>query len=112
MKESKITTKRLFPIGINEVEDKIVVIRGVPVIADADVAMLYGVETREINQAVRNNPDKFPTHYMFDLTLSELHFLRSKKLTTNVSAKSRNPTKVFSERGLYLHHPQKQHQEN
>ena len=45
---------------INEVEAKIVEIRGIPVIADADVAALYGVETRVVNQAVRNNPDKFP----------------------------------------------------
>ena len=92
----------ILPVAIQEVEDKIVVIRGVPVIADADVAALYGVKTKEVNQAVYNNPDKFPLAYMFELSMSELRDLRSKILTTNVSLKNRNPTKVFSERGLYM----------
>ena len=63
---------------------------------------MNGVETREINQAVRNNRDKFPTSYMFELSKSELNDLRSKILTTNVSSKSRSTTKVFTERGLYM----------
>ena len=42
------------------VENKIVDIQGKKAIIDSDVAELYGVETREINQAVKNNPDKFP----------------------------------------------------
>ena len=75
----------ILPMLMEQVEDKIAVIRNVDVIADADVAALYGVETREINQAVRNNRDKFPTSYMFDLSNSELHDLQSKILTTNVS---------------------------
>ena len=66
------------------------------------MAALYGVETREINQAVRNNRDKFPTSYMFELSNNELNDLRSKILTTNVSSKSRSTTKVFTERGLYM----------
>ena len=89
-------------INIQKVEDKIAVIRNLEVIADADVAALYGVQTKEVNQAVRNNPDKFPEHYMFELSKSELRDLRSKILTTNVSAKSRSTTKVFTERGLYM----------
>ena len=63
---------------MKEVEDKIAVIRNQEVIADADVAALYGVLTKEVNQAVRNNPDKFPMHYMFELTSNELQHLRSK----------------------------------
>ena len=43
-----------------EVKNSIVFIRDTPVITDADVASLYGVETKHINQAVRNNPEKFP----------------------------------------------------
>ena len=92
----------VFPVSIREVEDKITVIRGIPVIADADVAALYGVKTKEVNQAVYNNPDKFPPNYTFELNVSELQDLRSKILTTNVSLMNRNPTKVFSERGLYM----------
>lgn len=72
------------------------------VIADADVAALYGVQTKEVNQAVRNNPDKFPARYMFELNKSELQDLRSNVLTTNVSPMSRSTTKVFTDRGLYM----------
>ena len=92
----------ILSVLMEQVEDKIAVIRNVDVIADADVAALYGVETREINQAVRNNRDKFPSTYMFELSNNELHDLRSKILTTNVSSKSRSTTKVFTERGLYM----------
>ena len=92
----------LLPALMKEVEDKIVVIRNQEVIADADVAALYGVETREVNQAVKNNQDKFPTHYMFELSSSELRDLKSKILISNVSPNNRKSTKVFTERGLYM----------
>jgi phage regulator Rha-like protein len=102
MKDLVTKDTDVLPVSIKEVEDKIAVIRNQEVIADADVAFLYGVQTKEVNQAVRNNPDKFPEHYMFELTSSELRDLRSKILTTNVSAMNRNTTKVFTERGLYM----------
>lgn len=92
----------LLPSLMREVEDKIAVIRNQEVIADADVAALYGVETKRINEAVRNNPDKFPEAYMFTLIDSELHDLRSKISSTNLSVMNRNSTKVFTERGLYM----------
>ncbi len=85
-----------------KVESKIIVIRNVEVIADADVADLFGVSTKDVNQAVRNNPDKFREDYMFSLNNNELQFLRSKILTTKVSSKSRAKTKVFTEKGLYM----------
>ena len=78
------------PVLYTEVASKIATIRQQAVIADADVAELYGVETRRINEAVRNNPDKFPIDYMFPLTDSELRELRSKISTTKVSKKSRS----------------------
>jgi len=102
MSDSKRKKQVVFPVGINEVEDKIAVIRGQQVIADADVAVLFGVETKEVNRAVRNNPDKFPSRYMFELNISELRDLRCKISSTNVSAMNRNSTKVFTERGLYM----------
>lgn len=86
----------------SDVAARIAVIRGLPVIADADVADLFDVETRRINEAVKNNPNKFPKHYMFELIKSELRTLRSKISTTKVSSKSRSVTKVFTERGLYM----------
>lgn len=87
---------------IPRIEELIAIIRGFKVIADADIAVLYGVKTKEVNQAVANNPGKFPSDYSFTLTDSELCDLRSNILTTNVSGKSRNPTKVFTEKGLYM----------
>ena len=101
---SKIVKKDsdLIPLSMKEVEDRIAVIRNVEVIADADVAALYGVETKRVNEAVKNNPDKFPAHYMFELSKSELSDLRSKISSTKISTKSRTSTKVFTERGLYM----------
>ena len=74
----------LLPALMHEVEGKIAVIRNLEVIADADVAELYGVETKRINEAVKNNPDKFPASYMFTLNKSELLDLRSKISSTNL----------------------------
>lgn len=94
--------KEMGVIPFEDVESKIAVIRKMEVITDADVAFLYGVETKRVNEAVKNNPDKFPANYMFELTTSELGDLRSKFSSTNVSAMNRNSTKVFTERGLYM----------
>ena len=102
MKDLTMNETNMLPISIKDVEDKIAVIRGVEVIADADVAALYGVETREVNQAVRNNVDKFPERYMFELSKSELHDLKSKILISKVSDNNRKPTKVFTECGFYM----------
>lgn len=56
---------------IATVEDKIITLRNQQVIIDADVAELYGVDTRDINKAVKNNPEKFPEGYIFVLDSSE-----------------------------------------
>ena len=53
---------------LEQVRQKIVLVRGCQVILDSDVAALYGVETREINQAVRNNPENFQTAMCLNLT--------------------------------------------
>lgn len=94
--------KALLPVSLEEVQSKIVLVRNQNVISDADIANLYGVETKRINEAVRNNPDKFPEDYMFALTSEELQNLRTKISTTNISAKSRTMPKVFTEKGLYM----------
>ena len=87
---------------ILDVKSKMIVVRGESVLLDRDVAALYGVETKHINQAVRNNPGRFPEGYVIELCASELQDLRSKFLTANISPKSRVPPKVFTERGLYM----------
>lgn len=103
-KESSIVkqTTELNPKLLADVRDSIVVIRDIPVIADADVANLYEVETKRVNEAVRNNPDKFPEDYMFVLSSEEVAVLRSKISTTKLSSKSRTLPKVFTEKGLYM----------
>ncbi|MDR2206662.1 MAG: ORF6N domain-containing protein [Flavobacteriaceae bacterium] len=88
-------------IKFNQVEDKILNIRNRNVLLDSDVAELYDVQTKEINQAVKNNPNKFPKGYIFEIDNEELASLRSKFLTTNL-AKTRVNPKVFTEKGLYM----------
>ena len=87
------------PIAYSDVERLIVNVRGQPVIVDADVAKLYGVATKRVNEAVRNNPEKFPADYMFALTADELSDLRSKISSAKVSSKSRALPKAFTEKG-------------
>lgn len=89
-------------VGIKEVESLIIELRGQKVLLDRDVAALYGVETRHVNQAVRNNPEKFPEGFIFDLIDKEIQYLRSKNSTANLSVKTRSVPKAFTERGLYM----------
>ena len=84
------------------VRQRIIPFRDSEAILDADVAELYGVKTKEINQAVRNNPEKFPIGYVLELNEQEFADLRSKSLTANISPKSRVLPKAFTEKGLYM----------
>jgi phage regulator Rha-like protein len=88
-------------VKFDDVQKHIVQIKGKDVILDYAVAELYGVQTKEINQAVRNNPRKFPKGYVFQIDNKELADLRSKFLTTN-HPKSRVMPKAFTEKGLYM----------
>ena len=65
------TDEVLMPISMEDVQDKIIVLRGEPVILDRDVAELYGVQTKEINQAVKNNLRKFPKGYILSVEEEE-----------------------------------------
>ncbi len=83
-------------VHFEDVRDKIFTLRDQKVILDFAVAELYGVETREINQAVKNNPGKFPEGWTFELTKTELEDLQSKILTTNLpNPKSRVSPKAY-----------------
>ena len=88
---------------INEqnIQNKIYTIRGMPVMLDRDLALLYGVETKRVNEAVKNNPNKFPTDFMFKLSDDEFKDLRSKISTTNFAKVRTNP-KAFTEQGVYM----------
>ncbi len=87
---------------MDEVKTKLITVRNQQVLLDADVAAIYGVETKEVNQAVKNNPEKFQNNYVFRIDNEELKYLRSKFLTANISSKSRTLPAVFTEKGLYM----------
>lgn len=87
---------------MTEVKNSLILVREMAVMTDANVAALYGVETKRINEAVRNNPEKFPEDYMFVLTKEETEILRSKFSSAKSSSKSRFLPKVFTENGLYM----------
>ena len=89
-------------VTYSEIESSIIEIRGQRVILDADVARLYHVETKRVNEAVRNNPDKFPQGYILELGKEDIDDLRSKFSTANLSTKSRVLPKAFTEKGLYM----------
>jgi len=86
---------------IENLKALLVELRGENVLLDSDVALVYGVETKRVNEAVKNNPDKFPTDYMFELNGAEFSDLRSKKSTTKY-AMTRVAPKAFTEKGLYM----------
>jgi hypothetical protein len=97
-------------INFNIIEKQIINLRNIPVILDYDVAKIYGVETRDINKAVKNNPDKFPDNYIFVISKEELEFLRGNISTANLQgniptanlSKTRVLPKAFTEKGLYM----------
>ena len=92
-------------VNFDTVKDMIITVRNQQVIVDSDVAKLYGVETKRINEAVKNNPEKFPTGYVMELSEEEHHFLRSKISTLEKSGKGQHVkylSKVFTEKGLYM----------
>lgn len=70
-----------------EVKSRMLIIRNKQVIPDSDVAKLYGIETKAVNQAVKRNADKFPSDYMFHLEKEDVEHLRSQNVTANISAK-------------------------
>jgi len=88
-------------IKIEDVQNKIVEIQGQKVFLDSDVAEIYAVETKRINEAVRNNPDKFPYGYIVELSKNEWDLLKSKFSTSKRGGKVKIP-KAFPEKGLYM----------
>jgi len=88
-------------IKFENLQDRIIEIRDQKVLLDADVAQIYGVETKRINEAVKNNPDKFPTGYVIELDKMEWDGLKSKFSTSIKGGKVKLPS-AFPEKGLYM----------
>jgi hypothetical protein len=86
------------------IERSILLIRGQKVLLDMDLAALYGVETKVLNQAVRRNLARFPADFMFQLTKAELKNWRSQFVTSNPGAKMglRRPPYEFTEQGVAM----------
>ena len=93
-------------VKFESVKDKIVQLRGQDVILGFAVTELYGVETREINQAVKNNPTKFPEGYILETDKEEANALRLKFLIIEDSSGrgkfSKYDYKAFTEKGLFM----------
>ena len=100
----------------NDIESRIIELRDQKVILDSDVAAIYGVETKRINEAVQRNLEKFPKGYIFELNKREWQALKSHSVISidnkvSSSLKSQNATskggkmklpKAFTEKGLYM----------
>ena len=84
------------------VEDKIYEINGVEVMLDSDLAELYNVETKRINEAVYRNKEKFPKRISWITNDNEVSSLWSQNATANISTKSRTNPRVFTEQGVYM----------
>ena len=89
-------------IGFEEIEDKIITLRGQKVLLDRDVAALYGVETKRVNEALRNNFDKFPKDYCFTLQVLEKQYLVENFDRFSVLKHSTVEPTAFTEKGLYM----------
>jgi hypothetical protein len=88
-------------MNLERIESKIITIRGQQAILDSHVAELYGVETKRVNEAVSNNPDKFPEGYILYLSADEWENLKSKISTSSWGGKHKLP-KAFTSKGLYM----------
>ena len=102
-------------LNLEIIEDKLLEIRNKKVLLDRDVAHLYGIETKRVNEAVKNNPAKFPEGYVIYLDEEETDFLRSKFSTLEIRnepveffdrfQKLKHSTvrpKAFTDKGLYM----------
>lgn len=88
-------------VKFSQVENVIIEIRGHRVILDSDVAALYGIETMRVNEAVKNNPDKFPKDYIIELSKEEKAEVIEKFDNPKLKFSPKLP-KAFTEKGLYM----------
>jgi hypothetical protein len=94
---------RLLPVGEAAIESKIYLIRGHKVILDTDLAILYGVQTFQLNQAVKRNAERFPEDFMFRLTKEEFQSLTSQSVMSKGGRGGRrHRTYVFTEQGVAM----------
>jgi hypothetical protein len=92
------------PIPLELIERRIYLVRGQKVMFDFDLAELYQVATKRLNEAVKRNLTRFPEDFMFQLTSDELENWRSQFATSNPALKMglRRPPYVFTEHGVAM----------
>ncbi len=89
-------------VRIEDIQDLLVELRGQRVLIDADVAKLYGVETKRVNEAVKNNPERFPEEYILQLSpIEKKELVENFDQFGNLKHSPVNP-KAFTEKGLYM----------
>ena len=95
--------KKILPdVTSEDVEERVLVRRNQRVLIDSDVAELYGIETKRVNEAVRNNPEKFPYGYIFVLDKYEKQEVVENFDHLNKLKFSKVQPTAFTERGLYM----------
>ncbi|NOR85517.1 ORF6N domain-containing protein [archaeon] len=88
-------------LNMDDIQCKIYTLRSVQIMFDDDLAMLYCVETKILNQAVKRNIDRFPKEFMFQLTENEINILRSQIVTSSWGGRRSNPY-AFTEQGVAM----------
>ncbi len=89
-------------IPVERIQKSILFLRGQKVLLDADLAELYGVETKVLVQAVKRNIERFPGDFMFQLTKKEYDILRSQTVTSSQWGGRRYPPYAFTEQGIAM----------
>lgn len=102
LKSINTMEQELQTIKEQEIESYLVELRGKQVLIDRDVAMLYGVETKRVNEAVKNNPERFPEGYIFSLQVAEKQQLVENFDRFGTMKHSVMEPKAFTEKGLYM----------
>lgn len=100
MNKTHNTKQSLVPV--ERIEQLILQIRGRAVMLDADLAELYSVETKVLNQAVKRNVERFPGDFMFQLTENEFELLMSQSVTSSKWGGRRYPPYAFTEQGVAM----------
>jgi hypothetical protein len=95
-----MTEKSIVPV--ERIERTILVLRGHKVLLDVDLAAMYGVEAKALNQAVKRNLDRFPEDFMFQLTEEETEILRSQIVTSRSWGGRRYLPYAFTEQGVAM----------
>lgn len=96
-------------MSVDNIRNRVYIIRGQQVMLDADLAEIYGYEVKALNQQVKRNIDRFPEDFMFQLTRNEVEFVKSQFVTSRMAkifegqdGGRRKLPYVFTEQGIYM----------